>query len=75
MRMGAGSGLRMSHTEMAEQTKDAASNSMAMGAVINCTRMPAIPGPAICAIDSVKASRLFPVRMFSRAMSEGRYAW
>ncbi|MGA3041538.1 MAG: hypothetical protein ABSF54_12200 [Bryobacteraceae bacterium] len=70
--IGRGSGVRMSHTEIAEQTKDAASNRMAIGAVMAATRMPVSPGPTTPAMDSDKVILLLPSRMFSALTSDGR---
>jgi hypothetical protein len=69
---GRGSGVRMNHTESAEQTNDAASNRMAIGAVRACIRTPVSPGPTTPAIDSDKVNLLLPSRRSSGLTSDGR---
>src|ERR1019366_10263371 len=67
--------LGISTDSRSEPKKETASNRMAIGAVIHCTRMPVRPGPVTPAMDSVKANLALPSRMFSRPTSDGRYAW
>ena len=74
-RTGGGSGLRINRTISAENRKETASNRIAIGAVMSCTRTPVSPGPAISAIEMLSASLLLPSRIWSRATSAGRYDW
>src|SRR5271157_4998575 len=68
---GAGSGVRIHQTMMAEKTKDAASNRIASGAVMVCTRIPVMPGPATSAAADVAASLELLSSNRSRVTSEG----
>src|SRR5450631_4034352 len=68
---GAGSGVPIHQTMIAEKTKDAASSRIASGAVMVCTKIPVMPGPAISAAADVAASLELLSSNRSRVTNEG----
>ena len=70
----AGSGVRISSSEIAEPTYEIASTRIANGAPMSCTRPPASPGPPISASDELVASLLLASTTWLTPMSDGTYA-
>ena len=66
-----GSGVRMRSSETADTANDTASIRIANGALKNCTRAPASPGPPISASEELVASLLFPSTTRSTPISDG----
>ena len=67
----AGSGARISSSEIAETANETASTRIANGALTSWTRPPARPGPPISAIDELVASLLLPSTTRSTPISDG----
>src|SRR5215210_3321111 len=69
------SGFRIQNRTAAETTKLTASKRIAAGAPIAPTRPPAVPGPAIEAVERETSSFELPSTRRSRATTDGRYDW
>ena len=67
--------MRMPTNVAAEKKKDAASKTIAIGALDNSMTAPARAGPPVLATELLVSSLLFASTSCLRSTRAGRYAW